>query len=156
MDKLILSKQAADLCTNIFGQYVAYEYIKGGYLDKQVEKIKNLYKNKRDIMIDSLKKYFPKEAKWIMPKGGMFIWITLPEKINTNLLLQKAIAKKVAYVAGDAFYHDGGNYNSMRLNFSYSTDTQIIEGIKRLGEVIKDELMKSYSNNDVSYLQEGV
>jgi 2-aminoadipate transaminase len=156
LDKLILSKQAADLCTNIFGQYVAYEYIMGGYLDKQLEKIKKLYKTKRDIMIDSLRKYFPKEAKWIIPEGGMFIWITLPEKINTNLLLQKAIAKKVAYVAGDAFYHDGGNYNSMRLNFSYSTDAQIIEGIKRLGEVIKDELMKSYYNNDESYLQEGV
>jgi 2-aminoadipate transaminase len=155
LDKLILSKQAADLCTNIFGQYVAYEYIKGGYLDKQLEKIKDLYKSKRDIMINSLKKYFPKEAKWIIPKGGMFIWITLPKKINTNLLLRKAIAKKVAYVAGDAFYHDGGNYNSMRLNFSYSADKQIIEGIKRLGEVIKEELKKSYSNNE-PYFQEGV
>jgi 2-aminoadipate transaminase len=155
LDKLILSKQAADLCTNIFGQYVAYEYIKGGYLDKQLEKIKHLYKSKRDIMINSLKKYFPKEAKWIIPKGGMFIWITLPRKINTNLLLRKAIAKKVAYVAGDAFYHDGGNYNSMRLNFSYSTDKQIIEGIKRLGDVIKEELIKSYSNNE-PYYQEGV
>jgi len=155
LDKLILSKQAADLCTNIFGQYVAYEYIKGGYLDKQLEKIKDLYKTKRDIMINSLKKYFPKEAKWIIPKGGMFIWITLPKKINTNLLLRKAIAKKVAYVAGDAFYHDGGNYNSMRLNFSYSTDKQIIEAIKRLGDVIKEELIKSYSNNE-PYFQEGV
>ncbi|MFE3845772.1 PLP-dependent aminotransferase family protein [Thermoplasmatota archaeon] len=154
LDRLILSKQAADLCTNIFGQYVAYEYIKGGYLDKQVEKIKKLYKTKRDIMIESLKKYFPKEAKWIIPEGGMFIWITLPKKINTNLLLQKAIAKKVAYVAGDAFYHDGGNYNSMRLNFSYSDNNQIAEGIKRLGNVIKEELKRSY--NDEPFLQEGV
>ncbi len=154
LDRLILSKQAADLCTNIFGQYVAYEYIKGGYLDKQVEKIKKLYKTKRDIMIESLKKYFPKEAKWIIPEGGMFIWITLPKKINTNQLLQKAIAKKVAYVAGDAFYHDGGNYNSMRLNFSYSDNNQIAEGIKRLGNVIKEELKRSY--NDEPFLQEGV
>jgi 2-aminoadipate transaminase len=84
----------------------------------------------------------------------MFLWIILPKKINTNLLLQKAIAKKVAYVAGDAFYHDGGNYNSMRLNFSYSDDTQIAEGIKRLGIVIKDELIKSY--NGEPFLQEGV
>jgi 2-aminoadipate transaminase len=154
LDKLVLSKQAADLCTNFFGQYVAYEYIKGGYLDQQVEKIKMLYKSKRDIMIDSLNKYFPKEARWIVPKGGMFLWIILPKKINTNLLLQKAIAKKVAYVAGDAFYHDGGNYNSMRLNFSYSDDKQIAEGIKRLGTVIKEELIKSY--NGEPFLQEGV
>jgi 2-aminoadipate transaminase len=154
LDKLILSKQAADLCTNIFGQYIAYEYIKSGYLDKQVEKIKKLYQTKRDIMLDSLKKYFPKEAKWIVPDGGMFIWITLPKRINTNLLLQKAIAKKVAYVAGDAFYHDGGNYNSMRLNFSYSEDNLIIEGIKRLGEVIKEELKITYQ--DEPFLQEGV
>ena len=105
-------------------------------------------------MIDSLKKYFPKEAKWIIPKGGMFIWIILPKRINTNLLLQKAISKKVAYVAGDAFYHDGGNYNSMRLNFSYSENNQIVEGIKRLGEVIKEELKITYQ--DESYLQEGV
>ena len=154
LDKLILSKQAADLCTNYFGQYVAYEYINGGYLDKQVEKINRLYKTKRDIMIDALKKYFPKEAKWIIPEGGMFIWVTLPKRINTNLLLQKAIAKKVAYVAGDAFYHDGGNYNSMRLNFSYSEDNLIAEGIKRLGEVIKEELKTSYQ--DEPFLQEGV
>ncbi len=154
LDRLILSKQAADLCTNIFGQYVAYNYIKGGYLDKQVEEIKKLYKTKRNIMIDSLKKYFPKEAKWIIPKGGMFIWITLPSRINTNLLLQKAIAKKVAYVAGDAFFHDGGNYNSMRLNFSYSDNKLIVEGIKRLGKVIKDELEITYQ--DEPFLREGV
>ena len=154
LDKLILSKQAADLCTNIFGQYVAYEYIKGGHLDNQVKKITSLYRKKRDLMIKALNKYFPKEAKWTNPEGGMFIWITLPKKINTNLLLQKAIARKVAYVAGDAFYHDGGNYNSMRLNFSYSADNLIEEGIKRLGEVIKEEMRISYKDEPI--LQEGV
>jgi 2-aminoadipate transaminase len=154
LDKIVLAKQAADLCTNIFGQYVAYEYIRGGHLDNQVKEIKKLYKTKRDIMIDSLNKYFPKEARWTIPEGGMFIWITLPKKINTNLMLQKAIAKKVAYVAGDAFYHDGGNYNSMRLNFSYSDDKLIIEGIRRLGEVIKEELGISYQDEPI--FQEGV
>ncbi len=154
LDKIVLAKQAADLCTNIFGQYVAYEYIRGGHLDNQVKEIKKLYKTKRDIMIDSLNKYFPKEARWTIPEGGMFIWITLPKKINTNLMLQKAIAKKVAYVAGDAFYHDGGNYNSMRLNFSYSDDKLIIEGIRRLGEVIKEELRISYQDEPI--FQEGV
>ena len=105
-------------------------------------------------MLDALKKYFPKEAKWTIPKGGMFIWVTLPKSVNTNLMLQKAIAKKVAYVAGDAFYPDGGNYNSMRLNFSFSDDKVIHEGIHRLGEVIKDELLKTYEEEPI--VQEGV
>jgi len=154
LDKLVLAKQAADLCTNVFSQYVAYEYINGGYLDKQVVKIKKLYKRKRDIMLDSLKNYFPKGSKWTIPHGGMFIWITLPEGINTNIMLQKAIAKKVAYVSGDAFYPDGGNYNSMRLNFSFSNDEVIKQGIRRLAEVIKEELKTPYKKEPI--IQEGV
>ena len=154
LDKLVLAKQAADLCTNVFSQYVAYEYIKGGYLDKQVVEIKKLYKKKRDLMLDALKKYFPKGSKWTIPTGGMFIWITLPEGINTSIMLQKAIAEKVAYVSGDAFYPDGGNYNSMRLNFSFSEDEVIKSGIRRLSEVIKDELRTRY--NDKRNIQEGV
>jgi 2-aminoadipate transaminase len=154
IDKFILAKQAADLCTNVFSQFVAYEYINGGYLDKQVLEIKKLYKNKRDIMLDALKKYFPKGSKWTIPNGGMFIWIKLPEGINTNIMLRKAIAKKVAYVSGDAFYPDGGNYNSMRLNFSFSNDDVIKNGIRRLANVINEELESTYKNGPV--LQEGV
>jgi 2-aminoadipate transaminase len=154
IDKFVLAKQAADLCTNVFSQYVAYQYINGGYLDKQVVEIKKLYKRKRDIMLDCLKKYFPKEAKWTVPNGGMFIWINLPKGVNTNLMLQKAIAKKVAYVSGSAFFPDGGNYNSMRLNFSFSDDKLIKKGIQRLAEVIKDELSISYREKPVYH--EGV
>lgn len=154
LDKFVLAKQAADLCTNVFSQYVAYEYINGGYLDKQILEIKNLYKRKRDIMLEALNNYFPREVKWSIPKGGMFIWVTLPKGVNTNLMLQKAIAKKVAYVAGDAFYPDGGNYNSMRLNFSFSDDESIKEGIRRLAEVVKGELSTTYKDKPV--LQEGV
>ena len=154
LNKLLLAKQALDLCTNIFGQYIAYEYINGGYLDKHVEKIKVMYKNKRDIMIQSIKEYFPKEVKWTHPKGGMFIWITLPHKINTKLLFQKAISKNVAFVVGDAFYPEGTNYNSFRLNFSYSNDEIIKKGIKRLGDVIKEELASTYDKKPL--LQEGV
>jgi len=154
LDKLVLAKQAADLCTNIFGQYVAYEYINGGYLDKQVLEITKMYKRKRDIMLKALEKYFPKNIKWTIPKGGMFIWITLPKSVNTSLMLQKAIAKKVAYVTGSAFYPDGGDYNSMRLNFSFSEDETIKEGIRRLAEVINDELATTYKEEPV--LQEGV
>ena len=154
LEKLTLGKQAMDLCTNVFSQYVAYEYIHGGYLDKQVEMIRKLYKKKRDIMIESIKKYFPKGVKWNIPRGGMFIWITLPKKIDTRFMFQKAIAKKVAYVVGEAFYPDGMNFNSMRLNFSYSDDETIKEGIRRLADVIKNELKLSYEEEP--FVPEGV
>ena len=154
LDKFIQGKQAADLCTNVFSQYVAYEYIKGGYLDKHVERIKELYKRKRDVMLEALKEYFPSEVKWTMPKGGMFIWITLPKSIDTRLMFQKAIAKKVAYVVGEAFYPEGGDYNSMRLNFSYSEDELIKEGIERLAEVIQDELATTFQQD--TFPPEGV
>lgn len=154
LDKLILAKQATDLCTNVFSQYVAYEYVKRGFLDDQVNKISILYKHKRDVMLDSLTKYFPKEVKWTVPKGGMFIWITLPKMIDTRLMFQKALSKKVAYVVGEAFFPEGGNYHSMRLNFSYSNDDTIKEGIKRLADVINEELSKNFQ--DDTYLPEGV
>ena len=154
IDKFVLAKQAADLCTNVFSQYVAYEYVQGGYLDKQVEKIKKLYKKKRDIMLEALHKYFPPGVKWNIPKGGMFIWIELPKSIDTQLMFQKALAKKVAYVIGEAFFPQGGNYHSMRLNFSYSRDEDIREGIKRLAEVIKEELATSYQQD--TFLPGGV
>ncbi len=140
LDKFVQAKQATDLCTNTFSQYVAYEYIHGGYLDKQIEYIRALYKRNRDVMLESIEKYFPKEVTWNIPKGGMFIWITLPPTIDTRLMFQKALGKKVAYVVGEAFFPEGGNYNSMRLNFSYSDEKTIQEGIKRLAEVIKEEL----------------
>jgi 2-aminoadipate transaminase len=144
INKFVLRKQSADLCTNVFAQCVAYEYIKGGYLDQQVLSIRKLYKRKRDIMLKALEEYFPKEAKWTIPNGGMFLWVTLPEKVNTRDMFQKALTKKVGYVVGDAFYPNKGNFNSMRLNFSYSEDDVIKEGIRRLGEVIKEELESSY------------
>lgn len=154
LDKLILAKQATDLCTNVFSQFVAYEYVNRGFLDDQVNKISILYKHKRDVMLDSLTKYFPKEVKWTIPKGGMFIWITLPKMIDTRLMFQKALSKKVAYVVGEAFFPEGGNYHSMRLNFSYSNDDTIKEGIKRLADVINEELSKNFQ--DDAYLPEGV
>lgn len=154
LDKLVLAKQATDLCTNVFSQYVAYEYVKGGFLDDQVKKISTMYKHKRDVMLNALKTHFPKEVQWTIPKGGMFIWISLPKTIDTRLMFQKALAKKVAYVVGEAFFPEGGNYHSMRLNFSYSEDDVIKEGIKRLADVINEELSKNFQ--DDTYPPEGV
>lgn len=105
-------------------------------------------------MLEALKKYFPKGAKWTVPHGGLFLWVTLPKSVNTRLMFKRAIAKKVAYVVGDSFYSDGSNYNSMRLNFSYSGDEVIREGIRRLAEVIKEEMAVSYEKEP--FFAEGV
>ena len=148
INRFSLTKQSSDLCSNMFVQYVAYEYIKGGYLDIQIEHIKKLYRHKRDVMVKALKEFFPKEAKWTVPGGGMFLWVTLPKNVNTRLMFKRAVAKKVAYVVGDAFYPDSSNYNSMRLNFSYSEDDVIREGIKRLAEVITEEMKTPYERDE--------
>jgi len=153
-EKITLAKQATDLCTNVFAQYVAFEYVNGGYLDKQVEKIRIMYKRKRDLMLEELKKHLPKNVEWNVPKGGMFIWLTLPKNINAHVMFQKALTKKVAYVVGDAFFPEGGSYNTMRLNFSYSDDETIKIGIKRLAEVINDEMQAPYQKEP--YMPEGV
>ncbi|MDG6225258.1 MAG: PLP-dependent aminotransferase family protein [Candidatus Thermoplasmatota archaeon] len=140
LNKFILTKQAMDLCTNVFGQYVAYEYMSQGYLDQQILKIREMYGRKRDIMLNAIKEHFPPGIKWTTPTGGLFLWVTLPRSVNTRLMLQKALEKKVAYVVGDAFYPDGSQYNSMRLNFSYCKDEELREGVKRLADVIREEL----------------
>jgi len=140
--KMIIAKQALDLCTNTFTQFIANEFMKTGSLDIHILKICEMYKPKRDIMINAIEKYFPSGYQFNKPKGGMFTWVTLPEGIDTEIMFLDAIKMKVAYVHGKAFHVDGGGERSMRLNFSYSTNEQIEEGIKRLGKVIENKLEK--------------
>ena len=141
LNKLTIVKQAADLCTNTLGQYIAAEYVTGGYLDEHVEKIKSIYVAKRDKMLAAMDEHFPKEAKWTKPDGGMFIWVTLPEYIDTKDMFPRAIDNNVAYVNGAAFFADHSGKNTMRLNFTYATHEQIDIGIKRLADTIKQELL---------------
>lgn len=138
--KMAVCKQALDLCTNTFTQFIACEFMKSGSMDLHIMTICEMYKPKRDIMINSMEKYFPDGYVCNKPKGGMFAWATLPEGIDTETMFLDAIKEKVAYVHGKAFHVDGGGERSMRLNFSYSTNEQIEEGIKRLGKVIKKKL----------------
>ncbi|PNX49662.1 MAG: aminotransferase [Thermoplasmata archaeon M9B1D] len=140
--KMIICKQALDLCTNTFTQFLAYEFMRRGSLDLHIMKICELYKPKRDIMMDAMKKYFPEGYTCYRPKGGMFAWPTLPEGIDTETMFLDSIKEKVAYVHGKAFHVNGGGDRSMRLNFSYSTNEQIEEGMSRLGNVIKKKLEK--------------
>jgi len=138
--KMEICKQALDLCTNTFTQFIANEFMRSGSLDLHIMKICEMYKPKRDIMMDAMKKYFPEGYICNKPKGGMFAWVTLPEGIDTEIMFLDALKQKVAYVHGKAFQVDGGGERSMRLNFSYSTNEQIEEGMKRLGAVIDEKL----------------
>lgn len=138
--KMIICKQALDLCTNTFTQFIANEFIKSGSLDLHIMKLCEMYKPKRDIMINAMEKYFPDGCICNKPKGGMFAWATLPEGIDTEILFLDALKEKVAYVHGKAFCVDGSGGRSMRLNFSYSTNEQLEEGMKRLGAVIDKKL----------------
>jgi 2-aminoadipate transaminase len=136
--KLVMAKQAADLHTSSFNQYVAYEVGKGGFLDEHVKTIRATYKERRDVMIEMMEEMFPVEVTWSRPQGGMFLWGILPEEMDAAEVLKRAIEKKVAFVPGEAFHPTGGGKNTMRLNFSYSNPETIREGITRLGTTLKE------------------
>jgi 2-aminoadipate transaminase len=138
--KMIICKQALDLCTNTFTQYIANEFIKSGSLDLHIMKICEMYKPKRDTMMEAKQNYFPEGCDINRPEGGMFAWATLPEGIDTEVMFLDALKIKVAYVHGKAFCVDGSGGRSMRLNFSYASNEQIDEGMKRLGTVIENKL----------------
>jgi 2-aminoadipate transaminase len=138
--KSVLAKQGIDLCTNTFAQYIARDYIKGGYMERHLPGIIELYRSHRDLMLDVMEDEFPDGVNWTKPDGGMFLWVTLPEHVDTGEMFEKAVENKVAYVVGSAFFPDRSHKNTIRLNFTYSTEEQIKEGIKRLAKVIKEEI----------------
>jgi 2-aminoadipate transaminase len=133
-------KQCGDLHTSTYGQYVLLEYMRMGKLDDHVEIIRQTYGARRDLMIKSMEEYFPEEVRFTRPEGGLFLWITLPEGMSGKDLLPKAIEAKVAYVYGSPFFPNGGGENTLRLNYSNATDEQIVEGIKRLGKIVKENM----------------
>jgi len=135
--KMAILKQATDLCTSILSQLIAYEYCKLGKLEENIKSNIQIYKRKRDVMLNALEKYFPKEAAWTKPQGGFFVVATLPEYIDTGEMFKEAIEENVAYVPGAPFYADGKGQNTMRLSFCYPSEEDIEEGIKRIGNVIK-------------------
>jgi 2-aminoadipate transaminase len=135
--KLVMTKQAADLHTSSFNQYVAYEVGKGGFLDEHVKVIRATYKERRDVMIEMMEELFPTDVTWSRPQGGMFLWGVLPEDMDAAEVLKRAIEKKVAFVPGVAFHPKGDGQNTFRLNFSYSRPETIREGITRLGTTLK-------------------
>lgn len=142
IDKLVTAKQAMDLCTSPFTQLWLAEYLSTGKIEEVVAHTRALYLEKRSFMLKTFEKYMPKrfDLTWTRPEGGLFLWLSLPPYIDTDLMIHKAVEKKVAYVVGSAFYFDDPERNAMRINFSYSSLEQIEEGVKRLAEVIKGEI----------------
>ncbi|MER2192302.1 MAG: PLP-dependent aminotransferase family protein [Solibacillus sp.] len=130
------AKQASDLHTNIFAQYVLHDYLTNNEYDTHVQKIIALYKAQADAMLVAMDKYFPAHVKYTKPEGGMFIWVTMPEGTSALEKFHEAMEKKVAFVPGDPFYTTGKPVNTMRLNYTNATPEVIEEGIKRLAEIL--------------------
>lgn len=134
-----LLKQALDLATNTLSQFIAYEYLKRNIIDQQVPRSVKLYTGKRDIMLSALEENFSELGTWTRPEGGMFVWATVNAEIDTTKMLMRALKRGVMYVSGSAFMAKTGHKRSMRLNFTFPTEEELTEGIKRLSGVVRDE-----------------
>ena len=138
--RLNTAKEAADLHTNVFSQFVVLDYLRHNDLDEHLVKIRDLYRDQAQAMTDAMAEFFPAEVSFTKPQGGMFLWATLPAGINTMDLFPKALARCVAFVPGEPFYAEPGSYSTMRLNFTNADADTIRDGIRRLGEVIAEAL----------------
>lgn len=136
--KIVQAKQGVDLQTPTFTQMIAYEIMKTGFLEQHIPFIQEVYRQHRDIMLEALQKYFPSDATWTYPSGGMFLWITLPAGSDATAILREAVKRGVAFVPGADFHACGGGENTFRLNFSNATPDNIRTGIARLGEVLQE------------------
>lgn len=137
--KIETAKQASDLHSNIFGQYLIADYLQNNDLDKHIEKIKKLYKSQADSMVGAMEKYFPSDIKFTRPKGGMFSWVTLKEGCSSSALFKKALEKNVAFVPGNPFYvNQNVDVNTLRLNYTNADSETIEEGIKRLAQALEE------------------
>ena len=140
LDMVFVCKQALDLCPPVFDQYVAAEFLRSGLLDKNLENTIRLYRAKRDLMLDMLRREMPAGVSWTVPQGGLFLFLTLPEGFDTVRFYDTALDAGVAYVAGSFFHTDGSGLNTMRLNFSFMTEDKIRTGIALLAGLIKKNI----------------
>ncbi|MGI6740074.1 MAG: PLP-dependent aminotransferase family protein [Brevefilum sp.] len=138
--KLVQAKQGSDLHTSTLTQFIAYQIANSAWMKTHIQTIRRVYKERRDVMLQTLEEYMPEGVNWTKPKGGLFLWVTLPGNCDTTEMFDKAVAAKVAYVPGESFFPLGGGKNTMRLNFSYSKPETIQEGIKRLAKMLKDNI----------------
>jgi 2-aminoadipate transaminase len=139
VQRLVLVKEAADLCTSSFMQLVGEQYLSGDRWRRNLTELVGIYRGRRDAMLEALPQHFPGEARWTIPAGGFYVWVTLPDYFDTQALLAAAVERRVAYVPGTAFYPDGSGHDRMRLAFCYPTETDVVEGVRRIGELLADE-----------------
>lgn len=145
LEQIFVCKQALDLCPPVFDQYLAAEFLSSGALDRNLVRSIGLYRDKRDYMLSLLEKYMPDGVTWTHPDGGLFLWVTLPEGIDTVAMYDSALAAGVAYVAGSFFFPDGSHRNTMRLNFSFLARERMEAGVKLLASEIRKAASGSQS-----------
>jgi 2-aminoadipate transaminase len=138
--KLKLGKVSSDLCSSSLTQYFVAAYFAAGDWRDYIDVMRDCYRGRRDAMLDALAEQLPPEALWTHPQGGLFVWVTLPDYIDTTDLLARALRENVAFVPGEGAFDDGRGHNSMRLNFSSSTEDQIREGVRRIGKIIAEQV----------------
>lgn len=139
LQRLVLAKEAADLCGSNFNMLVTERYFADELWRRNLERLVDTYRRRRDVMLAALAEHFPSDAAWTHPSGGFYVWVTLPEYFDTPTLLAAAVERRVAYVPGSAFYPDDRGRERMRLAFSFPTEDRIEEGVRRLGELLSDE-----------------
>lgn len=142
LEQIYVCKQCLDLCPPVLDQYMACEFLTSGALDANLVNTIAEYKRRRDLMLGLLEKYMPAGTTWTHPDGGLFLWLTLPESIDTVALYDEALSAGVAYVAGSFFYPDGSHRNTMRLNFSFIEESKMEPGIKILAGLLADKCLK--------------
>ncbi|MBN1530661.1 MAG: PLP-dependent aminotransferase family protein [Thermoleophilaceae bacterium] len=140
LEKINLGKQAADLCTSTLSQLMVNAYFEQGRWRDYVASLVDLYRGRRDTMLEALADHFPPQAEWTRPSGGLFVWATLPDFIDTTDLLARALRENVAFVPGEAAYLDGRGRSSLRLSFALCDHDEIREGIRRIGEVVTEQV----------------
>ena len=142
LEQIYVCKQALDLCPPVFDQYLAAEYLTSGELDRNLAATVELYRGKRDLLLSLLEKYMPEGVSWTHPDGGLFLFVTLPEGVDTVAMYDEALSAGVAYVAGSFFFVDGSHRNTMRLNFSFMDTSRMEPGIELLSGIIKSAIWK--------------
>ncbi len=140
IQRCVMAKQGMDLHTSTINQMVAYEVVKDGFLKEHVRLIRRVYRERRDVMLAAMERYFPPGVSWTRPQGGLFLWVRLPESMDAAKVLERAIAQNVAFVPGVAFHPHGNGRNTMRLNFSNAQPEQIELGIQRIGVALAQEM----------------
>ena len=149
-EKLIIANESSVLCPSNFAQLTISSYLANEQWRDQIASFCSLYKERRDAMLETLDAHFPANATWTKPQGGFYVWITLPPEIDTKLLVPRAIAAKVAYIPGTAFYADGFGSWQMRLSYCHPTPERIRQGVAALGNVIKEEIARRGGKNSKS------